>query len=413
MPFFFNFRYNKPIFLFIALYFSLLIGFFFGEDSTGGAFSDYKNQKLISIAFANDFFKTFINFDNFNTRHSPALIIYLSLFEKFNISDTIIRILHLNIAPLCCFAFYKCLKLKYEKINNELLLIFSLILLLSPTIRSLAIWPDSRVYGLFFFLISVYFFIKFEKNKKFCNAIYNIIFLSISSYLSPNFSIFSAYFFLNYFLHYKFSMNLAKIVILNMALALPAFYYLFVLDVFFLKVTAISNVETIQRINPFNKIILISSIFFFYFLPFLFFFKKENFFKDVFNIQNIFITTIILLVSIIYFSYETRYTGGGFFFHLSQKIFSNNNLLFFVTFFSILFLIFISKKDYKNLILIFIIFLGNPQLSIYNKYYDPLVLILLLLLFNLNIDTNRIFKLKNTSIFYIFYFSFLLISLFK
>jgi len=413
MPFFFNFRYNKPVFLFIALYFSILIGFFFGEDSTGGAFLDYKNQKLISIAFATDFIKTFLNFDNFNTRHSPILIIYLSFFEKLNMNDTIIRIIHLNIAPLCCFVFYKCLKLKYEKINNELLLIFSLILLLSPTVRSLAIWPDSRVYGLFFFLISIYFFIKFEKNKKFHNAVYNVIFLSISSYLSPNFSIFSIYFFISYFLYYKFSMNLGKIIILNIILAIPAFYYLFVLDVFFLKVTAIPNIEIIERINPFNKIILISSIFFFYFLPFLFFFKKEDFFQNVFKIQNILIGGIILSISILFFSYEMKYTGGGIFFHLSQKILNNNNLLFFITFFSILFIIFISKIDHKNLILIFLIFLGNPQLSIYHKYYDPLILILLFLLFNLNISTNKIFKLKNVSIFYIFYFSFLLISLFK
>ena len=36
---------KSSLFLFITLYATLLIGFFLGEDSTGGAFADYINQK--------------------------------------------------------------------------------------------------------------------------------------------------------------------------------------------------------------------------------------------------------------------------------------------------------------------------------------------------------------------------------
>ena len=38
---------KSSIFLFITLYATLLIGFFLGEDSTGGAFADYIHQKQI------------------------------------------------------------------------------------------------------------------------------------------------------------------------------------------------------------------------------------------------------------------------------------------------------------------------------------------------------------------------------
>ena len=67
----------------IILYFSLLIGFYYNEDSTGGALIDYFGQKPISINFSNDFLNTFLNYDEEATRHSPVLIILLSFLEKF------------------------------------------------------------------------------------------------------------------------------------------------------------------------------------------------------------------------------------------------------------------------------------------------------------------------------------------
>ena len=42
---------KSSIFLFISLYTTLLIGFFLGEDSTGGAFADYLNEKNFSEFF--------------------------------------------------------------------------------------------------------------------------------------------------------------------------------------------------------------------------------------------------------------------------------------------------------------------------------------------------------------------------
>ena len=37
---------------------------------------------------------------------------------------------------------------------------------MSPTFRSLAIWPDSRLPGLIFFVLTIYFFLKFKKRCK-------------------------------------------------------------------------------------------------------------------------------------------------------------------------------------------------------------------------------------------------------
>ena len=46
---------KSSIFLFISLYITLLIGFFLGEDSTGGALADYLHQKKISQNFSLNF----------------------------------------------------------------------------------------------------------------------------------------------------------------------------------------------------------------------------------------------------------------------------------------------------------------------------------------------------------------------
>ena len=71
---------GKEIVFFLFLYFTLLISFFLGENSTGGAFLDYINQKKISTAFVEDFESTLLNYGNFSTRHSPILIIFFINF---------------------------------------------------------------------------------------------------------------------------------------------------------------------------------------------------------------------------------------------------------------------------------------------------------------------------------------------
>ena len=92
-----NLSLNKEILFLIFLYISLIISFFVGENSTGGAIIDYTNQKFISLDFASNFTDTLFNYDNYSTRHSPILIIFLSIFEKVNLDDFVIRLIHLHL----------------------------------------------------------------------------------------------------------------------------------------------------------------------------------------------------------------------------------------------------------------------------------------------------------------------------
>ena len=373
------------------------------------------NQKRISQNFALNFSDSLLNYGtgNLSSRHSPVLVMFLSIFEKLKLNDLVIRLINLQIAPICSIIFYNCLKLKFPNVEKKYILIFSAIFFLSPTIRSLSIWPDSRIYGLTFFILSIYFFLNFQNKKTLSFAIYNVVSLSISSYFSPNFSVFSIFFFLNYLIHYKISKDIFLIFFLNIALAFPAFYYLFVLDINFLKVSAI-GAPLIQRFNPSNKIILISSIFLFYYIPFLALYEnKLKFLKKIFNYKRLLITLLFSFLLIYFFSYEQRFTGGGIFFHISNLIFNNNLLLFLIFCFSFPLIIEISKQNIKNIFIFILVFFSNPQLTIYHKYYDPLFWILLLLLMNIKLNLSKIFYLKNMFIFYLFSLSLLLISLFK
>ena len=174
--------YSSHHIVIFVLYISLIIGFAFNENSTGGAYIDYLGQKQISISFSNSFLETLLNFEQEQTRHSPILIMLFSYFEKIELDDLFIRLINLHICLFLPIFFYKCLKLKFADIENKYLILFSSLIFLSPTFRSLAIWPDSRLWGLTFFVISIYYFLSYKNDKDFKNCLLTILFYSIGSY---------------------------------------------------------------------------------------------------------------------------------------------------------------------------------------------------------------------------------------
>ena len=404
--------YKKEIVFFLILYTSLIISFFLGENSTGGAIGDYINQKRASQAFASEFLKTFLEYDTYGTRHSPILIIFLSLFEKIKLPDVFIRLIHLHLALFLPFIFYKCLSVKFKEIDKKILFFLSCLIFLSPTFRSLAIWPDSRLLGLILFVISIYYFLKFEESKNFKFAIYNVIFLALSAYLSPNFSVFSIYFFTKFVLNYGIlSKKIFSIITINFALALPIFYYIFVLDVNFLIKSAAIGIEENEKIifnNLFNDILITFSIIFFYLIPFIF--LKIIRIKNIFNLKEILISISIFSICVFYFDYNYFYSGGGIFFKVSNFFFNNNYLFYLISFFAILFTYTLISEKYLNILLFVIIILNNPQYTIYHKYFDPFLLIAFFTIFSFNIDLKKIFQAKNYLLVFTYFLFFLFIS---
>ena len=406
--------FNKEIVILFFLYLTLVISFFLGENSTGGAFTDYARQKAIVNRFSNNFFESLLNYDKFSTRHSPVLIIFLSIFEKFSFSDLIIRFIHLHLCLFLPFYFYKCLRIKFKFIDKKILFILTGLIFLSPTFRSLSIWPDSRILGLTLFTIGIFYFLKFEKEKKINFALKNVFLVALSAYISPNFSIFSLLFFLKYALYYNFfSRPTLLIIITNLILSIPAIYYVFILDIDFFLKSAVAEInwdqnENIIFNNIFNDLIITFSFLFFYIFPFLSL-KIINLQRTI-TFTNFIYSSTIFFICAYFFDYNYLYGGGGIIFKVSNFLFNNNYLFYFFSYLSIIICLPLLFKNKFNILIFLIIILNNPQYTLYHKYFDPFLLITFFTIFYFNINLKKIILKNNYFLIYMYFVLFLLIN---
>ncbi|MDA7847218.1 hypothetical protein N8980_00190 [Candidatus Pelagibacter sp.] len=400
---------------FLFFYLTLITGFFYGENLNYGSYNDWVggNHQIIKD-FSNDFTYTLLNFDSYGHRHSPVYLIFLSLFIDLGLDFQQVRLLHLHLCISLIVIFYKCLRLVFSNINNNYLVLLSLIIFLSPTFRSLAIWPDSRIPGLIFFVLTIYFFLKFRKTNNTKYTWYTCTLLVVSSYISPNFSIFFLYFFFFFFKKVKFK-ELSFLLIFNFLASLPILYYIFILDVNFLtagKTPNLNNGTIDFSFNLSNKIMIISSIIFFHLSPILI---MNNFFKKFKNF--LFKKLIILIPSVVclayFFDYQLSYTGGGVFFILSNLLFDNNYLFYIGSIFFISFVLYIASLNLNNFFLIALLIVSNIQNTIYHKYYEPLILVMFFTLIKYPDVENILKKKKNILYLYLLSFSYILMRVFK
>ncbi len=258
------FTFNKSHFLIFILYLTLLLGFYWGEDSIGGAYFDYQSLRHLNYKFIDDFFGTLINYDSLGHRQSPIQYI---IFSKLSSSEILNRIIFLHFCLLAPIFFYKSLKIINKSTPKKYLKLISGTLILFPTFRSYSIWPDPHMFGTVFFLISIYYFLKFKYSTKlnFKYSLLNILFLSIAAYISPNFGVFSFYFFYEYFKKYKLNKEIIIIAFCNIILSLPFFYYLFFLDINFIFENKEWDIgyNFLSFTNFSNKFIIINSLIFF------------------------------------------------------------------------------------------------------------------------------------------------------
>ena len=407
------FKNNYHILTYVLLYSSIIIAFYFDENVTGGAKNDFQYiLKQIDILNKN-FLYSFLNYDEIehHNRLSPVYITLLLIFKKIFISLEFARIVLIHILILSQFYFYKCLKIIYQKkfsLDKKILFFLSCVIFISPSFRSNIIWVESSMIGILLFLIGHYYFIKNLKEFKSKNIYLNIFFIAAAAFIRPAYCLFAIYYFYFCFTYYRDKISIYNVILLNIILAFPAFYYLFILDVFFIG--HISSEYPENHLNYFNKIAIIGSIIIFHSIPFLFY---KNFFLDEFTKKKFFTILSIIISSILIFNfnYNLYNTGGGIFLHISD-FFTNSNYLFymllpFFTFF-ILNILEINRRD--NLVVFLILFLITPQYHIFHKYYDPLVFILFLTMINFNLGKNFFIKKRFITSAYLLFFSHYVIS---
>jgi len=394
---------NVSFFLFF--YLTLLIGFFFGENLNHGSYGDWIGSNREPIKdFSNNFTYTFLNFDSYGHRHSPVYLIFLSLFLDLGFDLNQIRLVHLHLCISLIIIFYQCLKLLFTNINNNYLFLLSLIIFLSPTFRSLAIWPDSRLPGLIFFVLTIYFFLKFRKTNNPKYTWYTCASLVVSSYISPNFSIFFPYFFFFFLKEFGFK-KLSFLIVFNFLASLPILYYIFILDVNFLaagKTPGFNNESINFSFNFSDKIMIVSSIIFFHLSPILIMDNIFIYFKN-FLFKNFKLLILFSACLAYFFSYQISYTGGGVFLILSNLLFNNNYFFYIGSFFFIGFIAYIASLNLNNFFLLSLIIISNIQNTIYHKYYEPMILIIFFTLIKYPGVENLIKKKSN--IFYLYFLS--------
>lgn len=381
--------------IYIILYISILIGFYFNEDVLGGSRNDYLYHLQFVELFSNDLIYglSIYGYDEHLARNSPIFYIILSFIDKF-ISSEYLRYLHTLSAPILSILFYKALKLKFNFVKKDKLKLFSAILFLSPTVRSLAIWPYPLIWSLIFFILAVYFYLLFEKKKNLENIYFCFISIIISSYINYTFSVFGLFFLIKFLQNHKSKFSILGILIFLFLCSLPAISFLFFRNgIHVLGGADGLKLSLNETLNFANKILIISSIIFFYLLPFLKFsdllIKIES--KSILPKTLIGIVGILLILM---FDYpHTLYFGGGIIFKISY-LFLENNILFYIVCFISIFLFYNLLNDFNSLLLIFILtILYNLQFTIYMKYYDPLILFLILFFFKKNF-IFRFFKDK-------------------
>ena len=419
---------NRYFILIFILYLTLLLGLFMGEDLLQGAEIDYKNilANKLSI-FRNDIIFYFKNYEELGLRHSPIFQIFHITFLNIYENDLFFRIvnIHLNLAIILIFYFSLNLKMR-KNLQGNLLILVS-ILFLMPSFRSYSIWPDSFLSGFIFFMLSVFYLLKFiesDKSKKNYYAYLNIIFLSISSYISPNFATFSIFYFYIFYTYFKFSKDLLKIVLLNITLSLPAFFYLFIMDNNFINTEAqwVENLSTFSLHNLANKVIILPTIFIIYFIPFLVIYFNQSKQGLLLHLKKLnyyhYIVILLPFFLIKYFNYGeiSKVLGGGGLFYNLLKFYDLIEIkLAIISSISIFIILLFSANNLKNSIFIICLILSSPQLTIYNVYFDLILFIYLFLFFNNNLfETVKILRqTKYVKFFFIYYFFILNLYIFK
>lgn len=415
-------RFKNVYLIPVITFISLLVALYLEEDILGGGKEDYEYHIKYFLGFSDNFYKAFIEFgsnqESSSVRNSPIFYMIFSIFLKIGISLEGLKLINLLIMVPFFIFFFKCLEIKYSQIDLETKLILFSILFLSPTIRTLLIWPYPLLWALCFFLISIYFFLSFEKTKNFNEKInfacFNLIFLAISAYFTPNFSVFFIFFTYRFFLFYRFKKEIFIIILSNIILALPAIYFIISKD-YYLFNSTVGDVENYIKYNLSNKIIIISSMCFLFFLPYIKF--KELIYKmsQNFKLDNIFfILSFFICINLYFYNFDLgpNNSGGGLFYHLSQLIFNNSLILFLIFIFCLYLFKHVELYNLNNILIFFILVFYNLQFTIYYKYFDPLIFFIFL--FMIKFKKNENFNIKKISKkYYLLYLIFLSLNFSK
>lgn len=375
------FKYNKFNFciaIAVIFYFSLVIGFFFNENSSGGSRIDFFITWPLIKGIADDFILGIKSIIHSPFIHFPMHYILSAFFFKLLNNVDLLRFVFLNISILIPLYFYKCLKITFK--NTNTIFFLSSLIFISPYFRSSAIWITTDNTAILFFTISIFFFLRIikEDNDEIINYILFILFITLSALTRQYYIIFLAYFL---FILYKKNkiQNQLKKKFFYLILFISPFAYLILS-----KILTNNVMQTALTKNIFNNIYINLSIIFFYLSPFIVLYKKNL--KDFYNFfiyKKYTYSFLFLVLGLFFYKFNYQYNiggGGGFYFQLSN-LYQAKVIFFMASFLGLSIVYYLINNNVNNLILIFILFLIFNYNTVYQKYFDPLLIIIYFALF--------------------------------
>jgi len=410
---------NKKIGIYIVLIISLLIGYYFEENSSGGAKIDfgilypYIENLRIDLREGFDIYAK----NPAILLHSPFFNLIISILLKIHNDLTFINIGYLFVCSILPFIFYLILKNKI-KISNDYIFYISIVIFFSPYFRSTSIWLLGDNLAIIFFSLSTLFFIKsVDDAENLKNYFLCLLFLILCSYVRYYYCIYSLYFLANFYQNLS-KKNFCLLLIFSLIFSLPAigyFYYIIENYNFF---GVLSNYG---KLNVYSNILIILSIFLFYLIPIIIFNLKSIFihFKENFLFFLLILISLMIIYSIDRFTYleviSFSQRGGGVFLKFFKLL--NFDVKFFmllVSFFSLIILDFLFQKErLNNYLLLIIIIFSLPLYTLFQKYLDPLIFFIVFGLFKSKVLSEMLIKQNINIRFFIFYFfSFYTFSIF-
>ena len=404
-----NYIYLKSSLIFLIL-FSYFFGFYLRENIAGGAEADFNNFTWKGIlSFKNNFLDVLYNYGKIGEGSLPLFHILNAYFNPFTYNKESFQLSISFLSLLNVIFFSQILRQKYKiKILDSYL--YSSIFLILPFFRSSAFWGLTENLGWLFLILTIKYYLVVEKNK--INIFLVCLFSSLALYTRPFLVFFPIFFIINLFFK-KDYLILKNSIFYYGIFAIPGLILLYIWGGSVYLGSGEDKVNILEHFQPkfiIKNLVIFSSIFLFYLLPFhLVSFSTE---KKIDKNKKIYYLIILIFLLILYylnvFDYlKDNILGGGVFLKISQLFFNDNNFLFIIiAFFGIISIIYFLEISKKNFILIFcILIIYCTAKNLYQEYFEPLLLIALLSLFDLKNPNIKVLKDNKTVLKFLFYFS--------
>ena len=391
--FFSNYK-DKIIFVLSILL--LFLSFYLNEDgSGGGARGDFEVTYGFILALQENLLA---DPKDWTLVHTPLHFIILSFVTRLISNTDLLRLFFCIFSlSLPLLFFYSLLISKIENVLRSNVLILSTIILFIPSFRYTSIWANNLITSLFFFILSIYFFKKWEKNKKNFidkNSLYQIIFLVLATYTRQYYAVFFLYFLFRYFLIFDFK-EFIKIFLICVLSSLPVLYYTYL----FPELLTGQHIS-LKAINYFllgNLSIMSITVFPIIMINIIY--GKIQLKKTILPILVSFLTILILSLNFEPVSWK----GGGVNFMISQKLFNNHIYFYFTSFITLFSFIYIFIEKKENFIILIILTFMFFSMQVYQRYYEPMFFIIFFTLIKTNL-INIFLKKFSASLYLLFYF---------